>query len=174
MVVQVGNVYYWNDGAPMGNGITYNNNPYAHWSWTFLSNRFTNPSHGVYAALSGEAYDNYTGGLTYGALTTSSNYKTLTGQNKFGWTVVANTTTYQTICEVPVSAFPCPAMSPSPPPGPEGMSVCKSASMLDRSCQLPVLLMSAMLCAALLALSCYVPACSCIALAMNVTGLDSL
>jgi hypothetical protein len=128
----VGNVYYWNDGAPLGNGITYNNNPYAHWGWNFLYYRITYPTWGLYAAISGETYDNYTGGLTYTALTTSSNYRTQTGQNKFGWNVVANTSTYQTICEIPVSAFPCPAMSPSPPPTPEGMSVCKSPGSLRK------------------------------------------
>jgi hypothetical protein len=123
--VQVGQLYYWNDGAPIGNGITYNSNPYAHWGWNFLVDRVTYPTWGLYAALSTETYDNYTGAVTYDALRLSTNYRKLAGRNMFGWALVVNTSTYQTVCEVPVSAFPCPAMSPSPPPTPEGSSVCK-------------------------------------------------
>lgn len=124
-LLQVGQVYYWNDGSPMGNGITYNSNPYAHWGWNFLYYRHVYPSYGRYAAISGETYDNYTGILTYSALTTSSNYKTLTGRNKYGWGLVDNSSSYPVVCEVPVSRFQCPKSPPSPPPTPEGMSYCR-------------------------------------------------
>jgi hypothetical protein len=99
-----------------------NSNPYAHWTWTFNTDK-NGTANNCTKASGTVKYDQF-----YGldpTNTTQQNdqalYLTNAGTDlKYGWVVTSCTTSLAYICQVPSTIFPChpPPASPPPPPQP--------------------------------------------------------
>ncbi len=101
----------------MGNG-----NPYAHWTWTFNTDK-NGTANNCTKASGAVKYDQFYG-LDPTNVTQQNDqalYLTTAGSDlKYGWVVSSCTTTMGFICQVPSTIFPClpPPASPPPPPLP--------------------------------------------------------
>jgi hypothetical protein len=99
-----------------------NTNPYAHWTWTFNTDK-NGTANNCTKALAAQKYDQWSG-LDPTNVTQQDDqalYQNTTGTDlKYGWVVTSCASTMAYICQVPSSIFPCmpPPASPPPPPQP--------------------------------------------------------
>lgn len=121
---QVDQLYYWTSGGSFaGTGLPLNSTPgpYGHWSWTHYDARTDNLAMRYHAAWSNNTYTFFNGSTNSSVhLQSSTRYRSITGQNVYGWRVVPDTATYIAMCEIPIHVYTCPKSPPlasRPDPG---------------------------------------------------------
>jgi hypothetical protein len=94
-------------------------------TWQYQDQLGANPTFNCSTAYSTDAYDYYTGTSNYLRVQNSSLYVKNTSANKWAWTPSNCASSYATICEVPLSAYPCPPTPPPAPAPPPPLDLCE-------------------------------------------------